>query len=296
MVLVIPMCNWKKVNIKYINEGYLFLSFGFLETWNEELAFLNKGKEGARYRYPESLIRFCSVLKACFHLGFRQEQGFLQALQEWVPFQSVPSYSQIERRMVKLGLDLVKSLEHPEDAQIVAIDSTGIKLYNSGQWIREKHNKKGPFLKLHIAVNVKGKQAVAIEVTEDSVGDSKLGLKLVDKARKIQRISTALLDGAYDTYRIWNGLHARGIRPLIRLRKNAVVNYKRSEVRSRAVKSYKEVDEFAKATGFSQRWQAETWFSSFKRRFGEHCSSVKPENALHEILLKACLCNRLISQ
>jgi hypothetical protein len=288
------MRNWKKVNGKYINEGYLFLSFGFLKTWNEELTLLNKDKEGARYIYPESLIRFCSVLKACFHLGFRQEQGFLQALQKWVPLQSVPSYSQIERRMVKLGLNLVESLEQPKDAQIVAIDSTGIKLYNSGQWIREKHKKKGPFLKLHIAVNVKGKQAVALKVTEDCVGDSKLGLSLIDQARKVKKISTALLDGAYDTYRIWNGLHARGIRPLIRLRANAVVNYKKSETRSRAVKSYKGVDEFAKVTGFGQRWQVETWFSSYKRRFGEHCSSIKPENVLHEILLKACLCNQLI--
>lgn len=287
--------DWKKVNQKYVREGYLYLSFDFLDTWNKELAKLNKNKEGARYKYPESLIRFCSTLKVVFHLGYRQEQGTLESLQKWVQIPDVISYSQIQRRITKLGLDLVKSLVKQEDAQIIAIDSTGIKLYNSGEWIREKHKKKKPFLKLHIAVNIKTKQAVAIEVTEDSIGDNKLGLKLIDKARKVGRVAKGLLDGAYDTYEIWNGLNARGIKPLIRLRKNAVINYNESETRSQAVKCYiGNEKEWVKANGFGQRWQGESWYSSYKRRFGENCYSTKPDNMVHEIIIKVILCNKLI--
>src|SRR3989338_4693799 len=211
------MRDWKKVNNKYIQEGYLYLSFNFLDSWNQELRQLNNNKEGAKYKYPESLIRFCSVIKVCFHIGYRQQQGFLQGLQEWIPLPNVISYTQINRRMNDLGLDLVRGLAKQEDAQIIAIDSSGIKLYNSGEWIREKHKKRKPFLKLHIAVNTKTKQAVAIEVTEDSVGDNKMALKLVDKARKVGRDSKGILDGAYDAYDIWNALNARGIKPLIRL-------------------------------------------------------------------------------
>ena len=289
------MRNWKKVNNKYIKEGELYLNFDFLETWNKELDEMNHKKEGGQYKYPPSLIRFCSVLKVVFHLGYRQEQGALQALGKWVLLPSVISYSQIQRRITTLGLDIVDSLANPEDGQIIAIDASGIKLYNSGEWIREKHKKKKPFLKLHIGVNVKSKQAVAIEVTEDSVGDNKLGLKLIDEANKVKRVAKGLCDGAYDTYDMWNGLSARGIKPLIRLRKNARINYKKSKVRSQAIKCYKgNEEEWVKATGFGQRWQAETWYSSFKRRFGEYCYSTKAENVLHEILLKACLCNKLI--
>lgn len=289
------MRNWKKVNEKYIKEGYLYLSFDFLETWNKELKALNKNKEGAKFRYPESLIRFCSTLKVVFHLGYRQEQGALASLQKWIHIPEVISYSQIQRRMNNLGLNLIGSLAKQEDAQIIAIDSSGIKLYNSGEWIREKHKKRKPFLKLHIAVNIKTKQAVAIEITEDSVGDNKVALKLVDKARKFKRVAKALLDGAYDKYTIWNGLNARGIKPLIRLRSNAVIKYKESETRSQAVKCYKGIEkEWVKATGFGQRWQDETYYSAYKRRFGEHCFSVKTENVLHEILMKVCLLNTLI--
>ena len=289
------MRNWKKVNGDYVQEGNLYLSFDFLENWDKELLALNKNKEGARFLYPESLIRFCSALKIGFHIGYRQQQGFLQSLQKWVRLPNAISYTQINRRMNGLGLDLVKSLIKSEDSQIVAIDSTGIKLYNSGEWIREKHNKRKPFLKLHISVNVETKQAVAIEVTEDSVGDNKMALNLVDKSRKIKKVSKALMDGAYDNYDIWNGLNARGIKPLIRLRKNAVINYNESQTRSQAVKCYiGNEDDWVKGTGFGQRWQAECYYSSYKRRFGEFCFSRKPENVLHEILMKCCLLNKLI--
>lgn len=286
--------NWKKTNQKYIREGELYLDFGFIKTWNKELDNLNKNKEGAPYKYPNSLIKFCSAIKVIFHLGYRQEQGLLRSLQKYVPIPNIISYTQINRRINKLGLDIVKSLTKQEDGQIIAIDSSGIKLYNSGEWIREKHKKRKPFLKLHIAVNTQSKQAVALEITEDNIGDNKLGLKLIDKARKIRRVSKALLDGAYDAYNTWNGLTARGIKPLIRLRKNAKVN-KKSKVRSKAIKCYKGNEkEWVKASGFGQRWQAETWYSSYKRRFGEYCYSSKQENMLHEILFKAILCNKLI--
>lgn len=288
------MPNWKLVNNKYIMEGQLYLSFDFLKTWHKELKKLNCKKVGGQYKYPESLIRFLHVLKAVFALGFRQEQGALKGLAKYVPIPNIISYSQIQRRTTELGLNIVKSLANPKHGQIIAVDASGIKLYNSGEWIRERHKKRKPFLKLHIAVNVKTKQAVAIEVTEDKVGDNKLGLKLVNKARKIKKVAKAIFDGAYDTEEIWEGLKKKGIKPVIRLRKNA--SPKGLNIRAREVRKLKKIgwDEWSKSHGYGQRWQAETWFSSYKRRFGEHCYSVKQENVLNEILFKACLCNMLI--
>jgi hypothetical protein len=287
--------KWKDTNQKYVSEGELCLDFDFLKTWQQELVTLNKNKKGGQYQYPDSLFQFCSVQRAIFGLHYRQHEGILKSLKKWVPIPSVPNYSQIQRRVTKLGLSLVDSLEHPEDGQIIAIDSSGIKLYNSGQWIREKHKKKGPFLKLHIAVNIKEKQVVAIRITEDNVGDNKMALHLIDDARKIASVAKGLFDGAYDAYSTWNGLQARYIKPLIRLRKNAVVNKNRSKVRSKAVQICRDFEmKWPKETGYGQRWQAETWFSSYKRRFGECCSATKPENVVKEIMLKVILCNQMI--
>ena len=289
------MPNWHQINNKYIKEGEVYLDFGFLSTWNKELKKLNKKKEGARYKYPHSLMKFSAVIKTVFHMGYRQEQGFFNKLSKYIPIPMVPSYSQIDRRINKLGLNIITSLANDKEPMIVAIDASGIKLFNRGEWAREKHKRRRPFLKLHIAVNVKTKQAVSIEITDDKVGDSKKFMPLIDKARKRGRVIKALGDGAFDNFKTWNGLAARGIKPLIRLRKNAKVCYKKSKTRSKAIKHYKGNEkEWVKATGFGQRWQAETWFSSYKRRFGEHCYSTKLENMLHEILFKAILVNQLI--
>ena len=287
------MKTWKNINDKYIKEGELYLSFDFLECWKDEVTALNEDKKGGQYQYPESLFTFLYALKHTFHFGYRQEQGFLQSLQKFVPIPAIPSYSQIQRRSTQLYVDL--NLLPAEDTQIVAVDASGIKLYNSGQWVREKHKKKGPFLKIHIAVNIKTKQAVAISITEDSVGDNKEALSLIDKAEEYAPVSEGLFDGAYDTYEIWNGLEDRNINPLIRLRKNAVADYWKSWERAKTVKVYQGREkEWVQETGFGQRWQAETWFSSLKRRFGEHCKATKPPNVLHEVLFKAALCNKMI--
>jgi hypothetical protein len=288
------MRDWKAVNRKYITEGELYLSFDFLESWKREVAALNEHKEGARFRYPTSLIQFCSVLQAVFHLRFRQQQGFLNSLQKWIPIPAVPSYTQIDRRINDLGIDIVDSLVDPKDGQVIAIDSSGIKLYNSGEWIREKHKKRKPFLKLHIAVNIKTKQAVALEVTEDSVVDQYRALPLVRAAQKIEPVTEVLLDGAYDVHNIWRKLKERNIKPIIRLRENASpsgLGFRAQMVRERDRIGQ---EQWARKHGYGQRWQSESWFSSFKRRFGEYCCARSPKNVIKEIVRKAALCNQLI--
>ena len=38
----------------------MLFDIGFLQNWRAELKKMNKGKEGANYRYPNSLIFCCS--------------------------------------------------------------------------------------------------------------------------------------------------------------------------------------------------------------------------------------------
>ena len=47
---------------------------------------------------------------------------------------------------------------------VIALDSTGIKLANRGGWMHHKwHVRKG--LKIHIAVDIKKKRILSLEVT-----------------------------------------------------------------------------------------------------------------------------------
>ena len=86
---------------------------------------------------------------------------------------------------------------------IIAIDSTGIKVTNRGQWLRDKWSvKKKGYLKIHVAVNIKTKQILALEVTDEKVHDGKMMCKLVDRILKQNNavnITTVLADGAYDS-------------------------------------------------------------------------------------------------
>ena len=50
--------DWKKINNRLIAQGTIWVDLRFLENRKEELAAMNEGKEGARYEYPDSLIRY----------------------------------------------------------------------------------------------------------------------------------------------------------------------------------------------------------------------------------------------
>jgi len=82
-----------------------------------------------------------------------------------------PSYSQIcIRRINKLDFASNRLDDNEYDSIVIALDSTGIKITNRGQWMQEKwniRNKKKGYLKIHIAVNIKTKEILAfLEVTD----------------------------------------------------------------------------------------------------------------------------------
>ena len=105
--------------------------------------------------------------------------------------------------------------------QNIAIDSTGIKLRFSDQWIRDKHGEKRLYLKLHVAVNTKTNKAIAMEITDNWISDLSCDRKLILKSRKIAKIKKSFMDWAYDEIKLWSWCEKRNIDPRIRLRKNA---------------------------------------------------------------------------
>ena len=104
-----------------------------------------------------------------------------------------------------------KNKDFEDEYIIIAIDSTGIKVTNRGQWMKDKWNvrKKG-YLKIHIVVNVKSKKILSIKVTDEHVHDSKPLLELVDNIIKSDDMTTAIGklfgDGAYDSNEIFRCL------------------------------------------------------------------------------------------
>ena len=81
---------------------------------------------------------------------------------------------------------------------MVAIDATGMKVSNRGEWMKRKVEKEEGVDKVHIAVDVCTKELVGIVVTDEGVGDSKEFENVVSQAehtvnkRKINRAAESL--------------------------------------------------------------------------------------------------------
>ena len=141
----------------------------------------------------------------------------------------------INRLDIKIKEDGNKNKEFEDEYIVIAIDSTGIKITNRGQWMQDKwkiKNKKG-YLKIHVAVNVKTKKILSMKVTDEHVHDSKALPELVEniiKSDNIVSIGKLLGDGAYEGNNIFRFLSDNGIQPCIKVRKNSRIRWKKGNI------------------------------------------------------------------
>ena len=93
-------------------------------------------------------LSLVGYIRVYFHLPYRQTEGIIKASGKNMP-NHPNSYGQICRRLSTLDIDNSSSkIEDDDDGGgdiVIAIDSTGIKVTNRGQWLRDKWNirKKG---------------------------------------------------------------------------------------------------------------------------------------------------------
>ena len=156
-------------------------------------------------------------------------------------------------------------------------------------------------MKIHIVVNVKTKNILSIKVTDDEhVHDSKVLPKLINDIIKLDKKITMgelFADGTYEGNDIFRYLSDNGILPYIKVRKNAKVGWKKGNIlRNLSVISQKkDLERWKYSVSYGQRWIVETAFSCIKRMFGEYVYSVRLKNMIQEMMLKASLYNKMIS-
>jgi len=290
--------DWKKYNDQLVKRGELLVDLDFVENWEKELAGMNRGKRGKPFDYPWSLIEFLAFPRYFFGLPFRQEEGFVEALAKLVPELEVPDYSTINRRINRLQPKFERSLRGLGDDVVVAIDASGIKVTNRGEWRRELwggKSKRG-FLKIHVAVDVKSGQILAMDVTDERTGDGKMLKPLVEQASERANIKLALMDSAYDSRENFNFLESKGIEPGIRPKRGASGKARGSWARRRATREFmKDEKRWKRRVGYGRRWRVEGTFSNLKRTFGEFTVAHKFKNMIQEMMLKAFTYNTLMN-
>jgi hypothetical protein len=256
---------------------------------------MNRGKEGARYRYPDGFINLQGLLRALFRLPYRQLEGFTHALSRWEPRLRAPDYSTTCRRANGLSIDLEPHLD-PGRPVTIAVDASGVKVSDRGEWMRDKWRRRRGFLKIHIAVDVRTRQIVAMEVTDEGTGDGRMLVPLVTQARRRCNVARVLGDGAYDSRLNFSFLAAKGVEAGIRVRRNSSRRARGCHARKMAVmEQLGDPEAWKRRVGYGGRWMAETAFSVIKRVFGEYVMARSFSNMVREMMLKASLYNLFMS-
>jgi hypothetical protein len=287
------MYHWNEYNEKLVRRGEIFISKDIIKNWNKELAVMNRNKRGRRYQFPDSFMMVLGYARAYFGLPYRQTEGLIRTYSEMVP--QVPDYTAIHKRINKLDISQTQNIT--DDNIVLAIDSTGIKVTNRGDWMRHKweHKRKG-FLKIHVGVDTKTKQILAIKITDEHSHDSKHLSYLVRESSRHGRITKVLGDGAYDSREIFSYLDDKRIIPAIKVRRNSIPKargcYPRKMLVISQMADYKK---WSASVSYGSRWIVESVFSAIKRMFGEEVRSKKRCNMIQEMMLKVSLYNRFVT-
>jgi hypothetical protein len=293
--------DWTVYNESLVRRGEFYLSLDFIKQWETHLAEMNYGKRGRPFQYPSLFIDWMACVHIFLQMPYRQMEGFTRKLSKFVPNIRSADYTTLFRRIKLMDLPIKINPEMLTDEVVVAVDSTGIKVTNRGEWMREKWRVRRGWIKVHAMIDVETNQILGIEVTDESVQDDQVFEPLANQAIKnsdVSPIVQILGDGAYDRNHIFNYLEKNDIHSGIKTRTNAARTshgsaYRAECVRERdALGGYRNwVDEIE----YGKRWKVEGLFSSVKRIFGESVRASSKNGMLREARMKFNCYNMLVS-
>ncbi len=161
----------KTDNEKYVKRGAdMFIEYN--PEWKREVNHANKGKVGAPYQYSETLIMLTAALRVGIGVRYRQLEGIIGKM---IGESNTPSFSHIRKRIGMLDVNINQNemitVSNKKHSRILAVDATGLKQHNRGEWMSKKWKVKRGFVKMHAMVDTQTMKITAISITDESVGD-----------------------------------------------------------------------------------------------------------------------------
>ena len=274
--------NWKIYHEELILQGEFFFDLNFLENWDEELFKMNKKKRGSPYLYPNSLFLWLSPIYS--FLSSRKLEGVLNQLSKFIPKLKSCDHSTIIERLnrlnIKLDFDRSKSYR-------IAVDGTGNKLTNRGEYIVKKWRVQRDWVKVSIVIDRFTQELLDVEVSLDKeASDSKLAKKHLKNLQDVI-IEDFAADGAYYEEELYSILNNKNIQPVIKMPSNA--SNKGLDSMHSAVRDMEDLGGYPPWRDkyeYGHRWNVEGYNSSTKRCFGECLRMHNKENCLNEAKMK----------
>jgi len=208
----IPKAKYKVLNWSEYDRG--LVQRGDIRFWIDqrvldEWAAPIRSTPGGQRRYSDIAVSTTLMLGAVFGLPLRQTEGFVRSIFALMGCELiVPDHTTLARRRRTVSVNPeVSTNRWPTD---IALDSTGLKFFGSGEWARQKHGEtRRAWRKFHISVDPATGEIRAHELTDDSVGDSTMAGPLV--AASGGQIKRVFCDGAYDGDPVTEAI--RSVRP-----------------------------------------------------------------------------------
>jgi len=278
--------NWQKTNEIYVKRGEYFLDFEWVQNWDKELDEMNKGKRGAPFQFPESLINLQAVWTQ-YH-SYRIAEGMTRMVVEFSQLPKYNDYSTIFRRVNNME----ETIPTPKKENIsVATDGSGIKMNMGCEYFQEKYGdkKRKKYIKVTVSGEPYDKDILKVEVSVEGEGlsEPETAEKHLDELIKEGfNVIEFFGDGALDKNSLFDLCDFYLINPRIKIPKDAIINPKGSRRRNIEVEKYKRLGykKWAKKNKYGMRWTGtEGIFSAVKRIMGDKVRSKKTENMCSEV-------------
>ncbi|AWW50855.1 IS5 family transposase [Wolbachia endosymbiont of Folsomia candida] len=281
----------------YINDA--------IENWHE-----NRPKvAGGNNIYTDKVVILVHIITYLFRIGLRQTVGFIKGYLEQIGKSlQVISYSQASRRFKKLNIKINDNRVDKNNMENIeiAIDSTGIGIYNTTAGHNKKNNEVRQYRgreqarKMHVMLDISSKKVMDLKYTELYYPDHWAASKLMKN--DYGKIETLYADGAYDRAMIYQQCYKLRIKTKIPPKIDAVEhqNLDYMAQRNTAVRLIRSFDgdtiekikQWKKEVGYGKRSYIEAFFSRLKQIFGFSFRNKSEVNREKELLLKCYLLNK----
>ena len=240
------------------------------------------------------------TLRAVFRLALRQTEGLIDSIIGLLGLDlAVPDHSTLSRRAETMQ---VFPRPHSGIGPVhLLVDSTGLKLCGSGEWLIEKHGTRTrrSWRKLHIGVDAGTGQIMATELTTNDIDDgSRVGSLLDQVAGPIASFTG---DGAYDRDDVYDAVAERHPEAAVIVppRGTAVPSETADTAPTQRDRHLKQIAErgrmgWQKNSGYNRRALVEAAIGRYKRVVGDALRSRKHRRQATEAAIAVNALNRML--
>jgi len=319
--------NWSCYNQRLVKIARVdfYLSQEAIDNWY----YRDSRSPGGKKIYSDHVIEMGLMMKEFYGLGYRQTEGFISSILSLSGYKDLlpPDYTTISRRCGNLSVKIrnkkrsfrLDSLRSKGGSLVVAIDSTGLSLYNYSDWHNLKHKEKSirnidRWRKLHIAIDVKSGEILSALSTNSREHDCRHLPALLDNID--DDIAAVCADMAYDNLDCRRAIMQKKAQQLIPPRRRAI-EYSKNSYYNKVVENKKILEErdeaikyirdntvadtktedarrlWKRKVGYHQRSLVETTMYQIKAHLGDRLTNKKEKTRDVQSLIKCKVVNMI---